>query len=67
METPDRVRFDKRIQMHVAKREQVLDSRPMRPVGKGDMKEITKRLTAAACGGAPSGTADAWACRLGQD
>lgn len=46
VETPDRVRFDSRIQMHVNKREQVLSSRPMRPVGRsGDLKGITGHIT----------------------
>ncbi|MFA5957809.1 hypothetical protein [Hyphomicrobium sp.] len=46
VETPDRVRFDSRIQMHVNKREQVLSSRPLRPVSRGgDMTSITRHIT----------------------
>lgn len=46
VETPDRVRFDNRIQMHVKKREQVLATRPLRPVGRGgDLRDIAGRIT----------------------
>lgn len=44
--TPDRVRFDDRIQMHIKKREQVLSRRPLRPVARaGDLRDISSRLT----------------------
>jgi hypothetical protein len=46
VDTPDRVRFDKRIQMHVIKREQVLARRPMRPMARsGDLRDITSHIT----------------------
>lgn len=44
VETPDRIRFDDRIKMYVAKRDSVLNRRPLRPVGKGDLSEISSRL-----------------------
>ncbi len=43
--TPDRVRFDERIQMYVHKRDQVLNRRPLRPIAKGDIPEVARRLS----------------------
>jgi hypothetical protein len=46
VDTPDRVRFDNRIQMHITKREQVLAHRPLRPVSRtGDMQDIAGRIS----------------------
>lgn len=46
VQTPERTRFDSRIQMYLAPREQVLKSRPIRPVGRrGGEKAVQKLLT----------------------
>lgn len=45
VETPDRTRFDDRIRMYITKRDQVLNRRPLRPVGKGEMPEVSARIS----------------------
>jgi hypothetical protein len=42
--TADRTRFDDRIKMYLFKRDQVINTRPMRPVGRGEMPEISSRI-----------------------
>lgn len=45
VETPERIRFDERIRMYVLARDQVLRTRPIRPVGKkGDSKAVSALL-----------------------
>jgi len=44
VQTPERTRFDSRIQMYVAPREQVLKSRPIRPVGRRGGDVAVRRL-----------------------
>jgi hypothetical protein len=44
VETPDRLRFDDRIKMSVVRRDHVVRSRPIRPVGKGGIKIIADKL-----------------------
>jgi hypothetical protein len=46
VQTPERTRFDSRIQMYLAPREQVLKARPIRPVGRrGGQKAVQQLLT----------------------
>lgn len=46
VETPERTRFDARIQMFVNRRDQVLKTRPIKPVGrKGDRSQIVDLIT----------------------
>lgn len=44
VETPDRLRFDDRVKMSVLRREQVINTRPIRPIGKGGIKVITEKV-----------------------
>lgn len=44
VQTAERVRFDSRIQMYVAPRDQVLKTRPIRPVGRRGGDQNVKRL-----------------------
>lgn len=45
VETADRVRFDDRIKMSVVRRDQVLRSRPLRPVGRDGAKGVGAKFT----------------------
>ncbi len=44
VKTPERTRFDQRIQMYLNPREQILKNRPIRPVSKSKDRHIVKNL-----------------------
>jgi|HubBroStandDraft_6_1064221.scaffolds.fasta_scaffold09918_3 hypothetical protein len=46
VETADRMKFDDRVKMAVLRREQVVRSRPMRPIGRGGIEQVTAKVTA---------------------
>jgi hypothetical protein len=45
VETADRMRFDDRIKMAVLRREQMLRTRPMRPIGREGVKAASSKVT----------------------
>jgi hypothetical protein len=40
------MKFDDRVKMAVLRREQVVRSRPMRPIGRGGIEQVTAKVTA---------------------
>lgn len=46
--TPDRLRFDKRIRMHISKRQQVTTVRPKRPLKRRDQRALIETIESAA-------------------
>lgn len=53
VETTDRIRFDDRVKMAVSRREQVVSTRPMRPVGRTGVKASAERVLETRVSGQP--------------
>ncbi|WP_430431600.1 hypothetical protein [Oceanicaulis sp.] len=56
VQTPDRIRFDERIGMTIRKRDQVLKTRPMRPLSNKGLREAKQKIESIAIISKPTAT-----------